>query len=90
MWQRPAKKSKDSSPRDLSYSLFPAPIDRNRYLQVRSDSQIDTKRKKPSDGKQVVIEYSGVSTIPEPAQGQLDIDVKDGEKSASALPLLLM
>lgn len=74
------QKSKEPSPHDLSYSLFPAPIDRNRYLQVRSDSRIDTKRRKLSNGKQVVVEHSGVSTTPEPAQDQLDTDVKDGEK----------
>ncbi|KAJ9294437.1 hypothetical protein DTO271G3_7012 [Paecilomyces variotii] len=76
------KKSKELSPHDLSYSLFPAPIDRSRYLPVRSDPRADTKRRKLSDGKKLVVEQSGASTTPEPAQKEpdADADAKDGGK----------
>lgn len=38
--QQPAirQESKQASPRDLSYSLFPAPLDRKRYLGITSDT----------------------------------------------------
>lgn len=45
------KGRKDASPHDLTYSLFPAPIDKRRYLEdsttkkTQTDSQTDMKRK---------------------------------------------
>ncbi|KAL1885010.1 hypothetical protein Plec18167_001667 [Paecilomyces lecythidis] len=80
------KKPKESSPHDLSYSLFPARIDRSRYLEVRSDVRGDTKRRKLGDGKKSVIEQSAATTTPErfqrgsDADADADVDAMDGGK----------
>ncbi|GAD96719.1 hypothetical protein NFIA_064050 [Paecilomyces variotii No. 5] len=79
-----SQKPKESSPHDLSYSLFPAPIDRSRYLQVRSDSRGDAKRRKLGDGKKSVVEQSAPATTPERSQrgseADADADDMDGGK----------